>query len=281
MKKKTLLLFTTAALFLAAVFCLLSGGGPRAAAAQPGGERIRLRFEGGEAIVRLEDNAAARDLAARLPLTQTFEDFNNIEKICRLPEKLDTAGVRSGVDPGVADVTLYKPWNTLVFYYKDFGYHDDLAPIGHVESGMEQLAAMGGSFRVTMERAGGRAAAKTTAITMTVKDTVITASLDDSETTRAFLATLPRTIGMKRYGGREYYGRIAALPQAGEAVADFRDGDVTYYPAGPSLAVFYAGEDRSNQSGLIRMGRITSELSAFERLGDEVEVRIEIANRGE
>lgn len=247
--------------------------------------RVRLSFDGGEAILLLNDNAAARDFASQLPLTQTFEDFNSIEKICRLQDELTTEGVDTGVDPDIADVTLYIPWNTLVFYYDDYGYNDDLISIGRVESGMELLTEMGDEFEVTMELADETVtdvenesnAQEAIDISMTVGDTVVTATLDNSETTQAFLATLPRTLTMNHYGGREYYGRIEALPENGEAIADFENGDVTYYPAGPSLAIFFAGEDSSSQGGLIRMGKITSDLSAFEALGDSVEMHIEVA----
>lgn len=245
----------------------------------PSGPLVRLIFEGGEAIVRLNDHATAQSFAAKLPMTQTFEDFNHIEKICRLPEELTTEGVGSGVDPSIADVTLYAPWNTLVFYYDDYGFDEDLIPMGRVESGMELLTAMGDQFEVRMElmNENAAAAAETTDIRMTAGDTVITATLDNSETTQAFLATLPRTLTINYYGGREYYGRIEELPENGETIADFENGDVTYYPAGPSFAIFFAGEDRSSQGGLIRMGRITSDLSVFDTLGDAVEMRIEAA----
>lgn len=247
--------------------------------------RVRLSFDGGEAILLLNDNATARDFASQLPLTQTFEDFNNIEKICRLQDELTTEGVDTGVDPDIADVTLYIPWNTLVFYYDDYGYNDDLISIGRVESGMELLAEMEDEFEVTMELANEAVtdvenesnAQEAIDISMTVGDTVITAALDNSETTQAFLATLPRTLTMNHYGGREYYGRIEALPESGETMADFENGDVTYYPAGPSFAIFFAGEDSSSQGGLIRMGKITSDLSVFEALGNSVEIHIEVA----
>lgn len=247
------------------------------------GTRVRMIFDGGEAVLRLEDNDAARDFLSRLPLTQTFEDFNHIEKICRLPDEITTDGVEAGVDPDIADVTLYAPWNTLVFYYEDYGYNDDLIPMGHVESGMELLAAMGDEFDVTMERmendgqtADVTVGNETVEITMTVGDAVIMAELSDSQTTRAFLETLPRTLAMNRYGDREYYGRMEEITENGESVKDFENGDVTYYPAGPSFAVFFDKEGTSNQSGLIRMGRITSDLSVFDGLGDTVEMRIEI-----
>lgn len=88
--------------------------------------------------------------------------------------------------------------NTLVFYYEDYGYNSDLIPMGHVETGMELLKNMGESFSVTMEPVSEEEPAKEnsaaiTMITMTAGDTIITAELYDSETTRAFLETLPRT----------------------------------------------------------------------------------------
>lgn len=256
---------------------------PESEASAPSGLLVRLTFEGGEALVRLNDNAAAQSFAAQLPMTQTFEDFNSIEKICRLPQELSTDGVESGVDPAIADITLYIPWNTLVFYYDDYGFHDDLIPMGRVESGMEFLATMGDEFEVTMELADKKTAAateqasETTDIRMTVGITVITATLDNSDTTQAFLATLPRTLAMNHYGGREYYGRLETLPENGEAIADFENGDVTYYPAGPSFAIFFAGADSSSQGGLICMGRITSDLSVFDMLGSTAEMFIEVA----
>ncbi len=246
--------------------------------------RVRLTFDGGEAIVRLADNDTARSFYAQLPLTQTFEDFNSIEKICRLPEELVTDSVERGVDPDIADVTLYAPWNALVFYYEDYGYNSDLIPMGHVETGIELLENMGDSFSVTMnpvseeEPAEDDSAAVTT-ITMTAGDTVITAELSDSETTRAFLETLPRTFTMNRYGDREYYGRMESISENGEAITDFENGDVTYYPAGPSFAIFFAGEEHSSQSGLIRMGKVTSDLSTFDVMGDTVEISVEIVSK--
>ncbi len=118
---------------------------------------------------------------------------------------------------------------------------------------------------------------ETTNITLTSGDIVITATLDNSETTKAFLATLPRTLTMNNYADREYYARIDALPENGETISDYEDGDVTYYPAGPSFAVFFAKADSSNQSGLIRMGKVTSDLSDFAAFSETAEILIEVA----
>ncbi len=121
--------------------------------------------------------------------------------------------------------------------------------------------------------------AESAEITLTAGEKVITARLDESEITKAFLATLPRTFAMRRYGDREYYGRMDEITKNGEEIGDFENGDVTYYPGGPSFAVFFVGAGRSSQSSLIRMGKITSGLSLFENLGESVEMLVRLARQ--
>ena len=116
-----------------------------------------------------------------------------------------------------------------------------------------------------------------TDITLAFGDTVIQAALDNSETTRAFLDMLPLTLTMNRYGDREYYTPIDRLPENGEAIDDFENGDVTYYTAGSSLAIFLGNAENSSQGDLIRMGKITSDLSLFDSIGDSVPVTISLS----
>lgn len=120
------------------------------------------------------------------------------------------------------------------------------------------------------------AAPETTDITLSFGDAVITATLDHSETSSAFMSRLPVTLTMSRYADREYYAAIETLPENGNAIADFENGDVTYYTTGKSLAIFFGNADSSSQDGLIRMGKITSDLSLFDRIGDRVEVTISL-----
>lgn len=117
---------------------------------------------------------------------------------------------------------------------------------------------------------------QTTNITIKVGGKTITAVLDDSETSQSFIATLPLNISMRHWGEREYYGKLKEnLPLAGEAIETFSNGDVTFYTRSGSLAIFYANDDKSKLSGLIRMGKITSDLKAFEGLPMEVDMLIE------
>ena len=118
-------------------------------------------------------------------------------------------------------------------------------------------------------------------IAMYFGDVKVTAVLDDSETTRAFLDLLPLTLEMRRYADREYYAAIDALPENGKSIPDFENGDVTYYTTGKSLAIFFGNADHSSQGDLIRMGKITSDLSLFETIDDSVMVTIALAEREE
>jgi hypothetical protein len=52
---------------------------------------------------KLWDNPAARDLAARLPLTLTFSDFNAVEKVATLDPGLTIEGMPAGARLGTFD----------------------------------------------------------------------------------------------------------------------------------------------------------------------------------
>jgi len=134
------------------------------------------------------------------------------------------------------------------------------------------LIFCGGGMPVNNAHAGDG----TTRISMTAGETVILATLDDSVTSQEFLATLPRTMPLSRYGDREYYGKVGTpLSEDGVRIPDYSDGDVTYYVPGGSFAVFFDKEESESLGGLIRMGWVDSDLRLFDDLPDSVEMRIE------
>jgi hypothetical protein len=98
----------------------------------------------------LADNPTARDLAAQLPLTLTFKDFNSVEKIATLPRPLSTEGVPTGADPDINDIGYYSPTNNLVLYYGDVGYWDGIVRIGAVPEGMSSIARQPDGFTATI-----------------------------------------------------------------------------------------------------------------------------------
>jgi hypothetical protein len=107
----------------------------------------------GDTVVsaRLADNASARDLAAQLPLTLIFTDFNQVEKVATLPRRLSTDGVPPGADPDIGDIGYYAPSGNLVFYYGDVGYWDGIVRIGRFDTTMELIEHQNDNFQGTIE----------------------------------------------------------------------------------------------------------------------------------
>jgi hypothetical protein len=114
---------------------------------------MELRLAVGETVLRARmlDNATSRDFASLLPLTLTLSDYAQTEKVSDLPRRLSTADAPEGADPEIGDIAYYAPWGNLAIYYRDFGYSSGLVKLGHIDSGVEELAAMRGDFTVTIE----------------------------------------------------------------------------------------------------------------------------------
>ena len=116
---------------------------------------IPIKITVGDTVVtaRLADNATAHDLAAELPLTLTFKDFNQVEKIAKLPRSLSMDGVPAGDDPDIRDIGYYAPSGDLVFYYGDVGYWNGIVRIGRFDTSMELIEHEEDNFQVTIELA--------------------------------------------------------------------------------------------------------------------------------
>jgi hypothetical protein len=114
---------------------------------------IKITIADAVITARLADNATAHDLAAQLPLTLTFKDFNHVEKIAKLPRPLSTEGVPAGADPDIGDIGYYAPSGDLVFYYGDVGYWNGIVCIGRFDTTMEPIEHQDDNFHVTIERA--------------------------------------------------------------------------------------------------------------------------------
>jgi hypothetical protein len=120
---------------------------------QPATSETPIRVIIGDTVLtgRLWDNATARDLIAQLPLTLTFSDFNDLEKIASLPRKLSMDGVPAGDDPLPRDIGYYNPSGDLVFYYGDVGYFNGIVRIGQFDGSMDAIARQTGDFTARIE----------------------------------------------------------------------------------------------------------------------------------
>jgi hypothetical protein len=102
----------------------------------------------------LWDNPAARDLAARLPLTLTFSDYNALEKTARLDPALTMEGMPAGDDPNPGEIGWYGPSSDLVLYHGDVGFWNGIARLGtFAQDGIELLADGPSDVTVTLARA--------------------------------------------------------------------------------------------------------------------------------
>ena len=115
-------------------------------------------------------------------------------------------------------------------------------------------------------------------IRLKIADKEITATLNDSETTRDFVSLLPLTITMNDLFGREKFGHLPrAISEGGKRTRTYEVGDVIYWSPGPDVAMFYRHDRQSIPSpGIIVMGKIDSGLEVLSVPG-EVKVIIERA----
>jgi hypothetical protein len=102
----------------------------------------------------------------------------------------------------------------------------------------------------------------------------VTAELVDNEATRALVHMLPITIDMRDHLRQEKTGNLPSPLPAIERQVDFSSGTLGLWSS--NHFVIYYREGRVPQPGIILLGRVTSDVSIFDRPGP-VSVRIERA----
>jgi hypothetical protein len=100
-------------------------------------------------------------------------------------------------------------------------------------------------------------------IRLRVEDKIITATLNDSKTSRDFMSLLPLTLTLEDYAGTE---KISNLPKRlstenAPSGSDPSVGDIAYYAPWGNLAIFY--RDFGYSSGLVILGKIDSGTEAL------------------
>lgn len=116
-----------------------------------------------------------------------------------------------------------------------------------------------------------------TAVTITADDRTFDATINSSQVSQDFLATLPTTLSWERNGGIEYIAELEEpLTETGPFYTDVEAGDIVYYNPMDSITIIYA--PTSSVPTLTKMGEVTSDLAGFEDLPDDVELRIALAS---
>ncbi len=117
-----------------------------------------------------------------------------------------------------------------------------------------------------------------TPIVITANGQRITANLNDSQVSKDFIATLPTTLPWFRNYGIEYITELKSpLTETGPFYTDVQPGDLVYYNPMDSITIIY--KPTSSVPTLTKMGEITSDLSVFESLPENVDMRIELGSQ--
>jgi hypothetical protein len=111
-------------------------------------------------------------------------------------------------------------------------------------------------------------------IKIIIDDKIVTATLNDTPTSQDFIAKLPLTLQMSRHEDREYYAAIS-LSKKASIQNGYAVGDISYWTPGNCIVFYYA---QGYTGSLIKMGKITSDLSIFNSLDSNIAVRIEKEN---
>lgn len=117
-----------------------------------------------------------------------------------------------------------------------------------------------------------------TPIQITIGDEILEGVIYDTALAQEISGQFPLTVSMGNFGGREYYGAIDFTPeQAGEGQLFFESGDITYCSRNNTLAIFYAQTDNPDLTmEIIPIGKVTSDLAAFDELPGNVEITFEL-----
>ncbi|MGM9645891.1 MAG: flavodoxin [Eubacteriales bacterium] len=117
---------------------------------------VYMTFGNETITAQLYDNATARDLVSRLPLTLSFSDFNNTEKIAYLPNgssDLDTNDAPDTFTPAAGDMTVYIPWGNIAIFYNAFRASSGLAPFGKIgNDDIVKLSQISNNTQITITK---------------------------------------------------------------------------------------------------------------------------------
>lgn len=100
---------------------------------------------------------------------------------------------------------------------------------------------------------------------------------------KQIMRKFPLTVEMGEFGNREYYGDVARKDRPtkkSRGKLAFVNGDITYCFENDTMAIFYNQSDNPDLTMRVNcIGRVTSDLSVFQELGDSVEVTFDLKNK--
>ena len=118
------------------------------AEAKNAGRRIRITAGNRTWYATLDDNATARALIAKLPLTLPLEDLYGREHCYRFSDALP-ANEDSYRGYEVGEIVYCPPLHSFAILYAQNGELFDMQPIGRIEKGVEEMGRVG-SMKATI-----------------------------------------------------------------------------------------------------------------------------------
>ncbi len=107
-------------------------------------ETIQMTIDGKHYPIELAENPDARNFAARLPMTLTFENFGSKERIAYPKPAIKVENTVRHFDIPQGTMTIYKPWGNIAVFLVDFPWNDDLTNLGKLtDEGLEALRTSG------------------------------------------------------------------------------------------------------------------------------------------
>lgn len=149
-----------------------------------------------------------------------------------------------------------------------------------VNAADKKVASEGAKMQTTNPKMATRVIEGGTKIRMHFGDTVIPATLNDSETAQALIKMLPYSVRLNRYS-HDFCGVMQnPLPYKEENVHyGWLNGDIDFARDSDYFTILFEDEKESERFGhQINIGKIDCELSVISNLQGSFDVRIELAN---
>lgn len=119
-----------------------------------------------------------------------------------------------------------------------------------------------------------------TAVTLTIGDTVIPATLNNSTSSKELISRMPCTVHLNRYT-HDYCGVMKNPLKYDEKDVHngWLNGDIDFATDGNYFTILFADEEKSKIYGnQVNMGKVDCDLSVIKGLGSAIDVRIDLAH---
>lgn len=118
-----------------------------------------------------------------------------------------------------------------------------------------------------------------TAVTLTIGDTVIPATLNNTTTAQDLISKLPYTVQLNRYA-HDYCGTPPTRLAYDEKDVQFgwKNGEISYEKQTPYFVIFFGDEDKSQVHGnQVIIGKVDVDLDTIKDLGQTLSITIDKA----